>query len=125
VLLGTPLGNILGIGGNIEGTNEKNPPPTQNLKEKKSRHLECMLQPTHWLHVCLVSKTIGHHFWPRLMAGAEIEQGISPAPSQNEKTRAHHECMLSLPIGCMKFLFPKLFVTIFGLANGRVIDLGT
>jgi len=24
--------------------------------------------------------------------------------------------MLSLPIGCMKFLFPKLFVTIFGLA---------
>jgi hypothetical protein len=25
------------------------------------------------------------------------------------------ECMLSLPIGCMKFLFPKLFVTILGL----------
>jgi hypothetical protein len=33
---------------------------------------------------------------------------------QKEKTRAHHECMLSLPIGCMKFLFPKLLVTIFG-----------
>jgi hypothetical protein len=54
--------------------NEKNPPlaPTQNLKEKKSRHLECMLQPTHWLHVFLVA--VGHHFWIRLMAGAEIEQ---------------------------------------------------
>jgi hypothetical protein len=27
----------------------------------------------------------------------------------------HFECMLSLPIGCMKFIFPKLLVTIFGL----------
>jgi hypothetical protein len=27
------------------------------------------------------------------------------------------ECMLSLPIGCMKFLFPKLFVTILAWAN--------
>jgi hypothetical protein len=44
--------------------NEKNPPPTQNLKEKKSRHFKCML---------------------------------------------------GLPIGCMKFLFQKLFITIFGL----------
>jgi hypothetical protein len=56
------------------------------------------------------------------MAVTEIEQGrktkkhLPPAPPpQKEKTRAHHECMLSLPIGCMKFLFPKLFVTIFGL----------
>jgi hypothetical protein len=42
-----------------------------------------------------------------------------PAPhTQNlkEKKSRHFECMLSLPIGCMKFLFPKLFVTIFGLA---------
>jgi hypothetical protein len=68
VLLGTPLGNILGTTGNLKGAkeNEKNPstPRPQNLKEKKSRHFECML---------------------------------------------------SLPVGCMKFLFPKLFVTIFGL----------
>jgi hypothetical protein len=33
--------------------------------------------------------------------------------------------MLSLAIGCMKFLFPKLFVTILAWANGRVNDLGT
>jgi hypothetical protein len=41
----------------------------------------------------------------------------APAPTQNlkEKKSRHFECMLSLPIGCMKFLFPKLFVTIFGL----------
>jgi hypothetical protein len=31
------------------------------------------------------------------------------------KTMAHHECMLTLPIGYMKFLFPKLLITIFGL----------
>jgi hypothetical protein len=36
-------------------------------------------------------------------------------PPQKEKTKAHHECMLSLPIGYMKLLFPKLFVTIFGV----------
>jgi len=38
-------------------------------------------------------------------------------PTQNlkEKKTRHFECMLSLPIGCIKFLFPKLFVTIFGL----------
>jgi hypothetical protein len=31
------------------------------------------------------------------------------------KTKAHHERMLRLPIGYMKFLFPKLLITIFGL----------
>jgi hypothetical protein len=39
-------------------------------------------------------------------------------PTQNLKRKKNpgtFECMLSLPIGCMKFLFPKLFVTIFGL----------
>jgi hypothetical protein len=57
---------------------KKNPPPTlptQNLKEKKSSHFECMLQPTHWPHVFLIWKTVGHHIWPWLMARAEIEQG--------------------------------------------------
>jgi len=34
---------------------------------------------------------------------------------KNEKKSRHFECMLSLRVGCMKFLFPKLFVTIFGL----------
>jgi hypothetical protein len=35
-------------------------------------------------------------------------------PNLKEKNR-HFECRLSLPIGCMKLLFPKLFVTIFNL----------
>jgi hypothetical protein len=34
---------------------------------------------------------------------------------KKEKNLRHFECMLRLPIGCMKFIFPKLFVTIFGL----------
>jgi hypothetical protein len=29
------------------------------------------------------------------------------------KNNAHIECMLNLPIGCMKFLIPKLFVNYF------------
>ncbi len=32
-------------------------------------------------------------------------------PYQKEKNWTVHECTLSLPIGCMKFLFPKLFVS--------------
>jgi hypothetical protein len=74
-----PIEHLMGDLLRIEGTcwdqrkNEKNPHPTlptQNLKE--SRQFECMLQPTHWPHVFLISKTVGHHIWPWLMAGAEI-----------------------------------------------------
>jgi hypothetical protein len=45
------------------------------------------------------------------------EKKSSATPTQNlkEKKSRHFECMLSLPIGCTKFLFPKLFTTIFGL----------
>jgi hypothetical protein len=43
-------------------------------------------------------------------------QNASPLAHQKEKKLDHqtiHEYMLHLLIGCMKFLFPKLFVTIF------------
>ncbi len=62
--------------GNLKGTyreqrkNEKKSSPTpstQNLKEKKSRHLECMLPPTQWLHVFFISETVRHHFGPGLI----------------------------------------------------------
>jgi hypothetical protein len=52
----------------------------------------------------------------------EKRKKILPLPYQaltqnlKEKKTRHFECMLSLPLGCMmKFLFPKLFLTIFGL----------
>ncbi len=42
---------------------------------------------------------------------------ILPPTKRNFKAikSRHFEWMLSLPIGYMKFLFPKLFITIFGL----------
>jgi hypothetical protein len=52
-----------------------------------------------------------------LKGAKENEKNPSTPRPQNlkEKKSRHFECMLSLPVGCMKFLFPKLFVTIFGL----------
>jgi len=39
-----------------------------------------------------------------------------PLPNLKGKKARHLECAcLDLPIGCVKFLFPKEFVTIFGL----------
>jgi len=45
----------------------------------------------------------------------EDKQKNFPHPTQKGKSKAHHECMVSFLIGCMKLLFPKLFVTIFGM----------
>jgi len=44
----------------------------------------------------------------------KTKKSLSPHP-QKAKNWIIHDGMLSLPIGFMKFLFPKLFVTIFGL----------
>jgi hypothetical protein len=48
---------------------------------------------------------------------AKLKNPPPPPPTQTlkEKKTMHFEFMLSLPIGCMKFLSPKFFVTIFGL----------
>jgi hypothetical protein len=58
--------------GNIVGThwepgkNEKNSLPPlitpQNLKGKESRHHECMLGPSHWLHAKKKFSRVCHHF---------------------------------------------------------------
>jgi uncharacterized protein YfiM (DUF2279 family) len=49
---------------------EKNPlSSTQNLKEKQKRHFEWMLSlPIGWLREIFISKAVGHHFWPWLIA---------------------------------------------------------
>jgi hypothetical protein len=44
--------------------------------------------------------------------GTNIKTKNAPLPPQNPKERSQ---ALSLLIGCMKFLFPKQFVTIFNL----------
>jgi hypothetical protein len=63
------IGNTLGEHtGSLKGTYKEHvgnkgkmkkilPQRHPTLKRKKSRHLECMMQPTHWLYVFLVSKT--------------------------------------------------------------------
>jgi len=55
------------------------------------------------------------------MLGTHYEQGREKKLKKNcphltpkRKNKAHHGCMLSLRIDCMKFLFPKLFITILG-----------
>jgi hypothetical protein len=53
-----------------------------------------------------------------MLGTKEKRKKSSPFPqTQNlkENKARHLKCMLSVPIGCMKFLFPKQFVTIFGL----------
>jgi hypothetical protein len=49
--------------------------------------------------------------------GTHWEQGgkknLSPLAPSKRKNWTVHECMLSLSVGCMKFLFTKLFITIF------------
>jgi hypothetical protein len=44
-----------------------------------------------------------------------------PAPKLKRKKSRHFECMLSLPIGCMKFLFPK-HLGIITRAPSRIIS---
>jgi hypothetical protein len=41
--------------------------------------------------------------------GKKHKQSLSPAPSKNkiQKNWIVHECILTLPISCMKLLFPK------------------
>ncbi len=52
------------------------------------------------------------------MIRTQNKRSLPPSPSPKKKNynwTTPHECMLSLLISCMKLLFPKLFVTVFGL----------
>jgi len=44
---------------------------------------------------------------------------FSPCPLEKKKTGPFMSALLSLPIGCMKYLFSKLFITSFEYANGK------
>jgi hypothetical protein len=68
-----------------------------------------------------IGNTLGEHIGNlgNILGTKENKKKIlSPLPQPKLKRKIksrHFECMLSLPISYMKFLFPKLFVTIFGL----------
>jgi hypothetical protein len=46
---------------------KKNSFPFQLKRAKKTRHLECMLGLSHWLHEISSHKRVGHHFWHGLI----------------------------------------------------------
>jgi hypothetical protein len=88
------IGNLVGthceLEKNMLGTKEKLKKPSPHIPTQN--FLECMLQHTHWLHVFLISKTVGHYFWPGLTAGAELnkeekQKVTAPKPPQKEKTQ--------------------------------------
>jgi hypothetical protein len=73
-----------------------------------------------------IGNTLGEHIGNLMGTHWELEGNMvgtkdfkkksSPLnPKHKRKKSRRFECKLSLPIGCMKFLFPKLFGTIFGL----------
>jgi len=43
------------------------------------------------------------------------KKNLSPFTPSKRKKKTIHECMLSLPINFMKFLFSKLFIIIYDL----------
>ncbi len=61
------IGNLMGTcwePGKMKRNPPPNPCPTQNLKEKKLRHFECMLSLPIGSMKFVCSKTVRHHFWP-------------------------------------------------------------
>jgi hypothetical protein len=62
--------------------------------------------------------------WEHIRMKKKTHRPASPprTPTQ-EKDRTPHWSMLILLIGCMKFLFPKLFVTIFDLGEWQGHEL--
>jgi hypothetical protein len=85
------IGNLVGthceLERNMLGTKEKLKKPSPHIPTQN--FLECMLQRTHWLHVFLISETVGHHFWPGLTAGAELnkekKQKVTPPKPPPER----------------------------------------
>jgi hypothetical protein len=134
------MGQDIGAIGNMMGTHSEQGEKTELLppfKKKNSWNIdECMLEIS-------ISRTVHHHFWlgliPPLKIGVtlmgthwELEGNKEkmkkilhnpPSPKLKRKINSRHfECMLSLPIDCMKFVFPKLFVTSFGLGQYPLVD---
>jgi hypothetical protein len=65
---------------------------------------------THWE----LERNIVQTHWE---AGKYEKKSLPPPPPSNIKGKKarHLSACLGLPVGCMKFLFPKDLVTIFGL----------
>jgi hypothetical protein len=58
---------------------------------------------------------LGDHHENMIGTRKKTKNPFPTPPTLKEKNWTLHECMLSVLIGCLKLLFPKLFVTLFGL----------
>jgi len=76
---------------------------------KKARCYWEHLWRTHWEPMEHVENMMGTHW--ELEGNPKKKEKRSTTPKLKRNKSRHFECMLSLPIGCMKFLFPKLFVS--------------
>jgi hypothetical protein len=71
---------------------------------------------THWAHDGNLEGT----YWEQRKN--EKKSPLPPPTKLKRKKKSRHfKHMLSLPIGCMKFLLPKLFITILAWANNTPI----
>jgi hypothetical protein len=71
------------------------------------------LMGTHWE---LKGNIVRTHWEPGKYEKKKILHTPFPKKPLKQKKQGTLSACLGLPIGCMKFLFPKEFVTIFGLA---------
>jgi hypothetical protein len=67
-----------------------------------------------WEHRKHIGNLMGTH-WKFDGNKGKMKKILFPSQNLKEKKSRHFECMLSLPINYMKFLFSKLFVTISSL----------
>jgi len=79
---------------------------------------------SHWEHLGECILELGNLLGTSWEQGEKTKNSLPPTLPPKGRNRAHPYCMLSLPIGCMNFLFPKLFVTIFSLGEYPHYKLG-
>ncbi len=80
-------------------------------REHVGEHIK-NLMGTYWI---LIRNIVGTHWEPEKN---EKKKTLLPHPTPNVKGKKKQDNLsacLGLSIGCMKFLFPKEFVTLFGL----------
>jgi hypothetical protein len=132
-ILWNTLGTWRGHSENTLGTRKKwkKSFPSQNLKWKKVRQLECMFQPSNWLHEISLPKIIGHHFWPRLIPLAKNTLLIHPSiynPNFMEWVHSIQECGEFMKNECVKycgsiFLFSQISIHMYNCYAITILPL--
>jgi hypothetical protein len=77
-----------------------------------------------------VPGTLGEHDWNTRIPHWEQKRKKKPPPTpkpkkQTKKKTKALECILSILIGCLNFLFSKLLITTFNLGSNPFYELGS